>query len=179
MTFNAEGNFDHLSQLFTPPLNRLMTLNEPLNFQEAQPSHHEMSTALSGSPGWYCGSPVCSTHQRCPMDEAVRLCPHSKRGHKPYVRKCTDGLPKKCSEKNPAERGEGVPGAGGCCLSWVAREASPAPRHLGRAGAGVINNLPCRILGPTTNLHRETTSQARGLAASPSSARATSSAACR
>ena len=35
MTFNAEGNFDHLSQLFTPPLNRLMTLNEPLNFQEA------------------------------------------------------------------------------------------------------------------------------------------------
>lgn len=46
------------------------------------------------------------------MDEAVRLCPHSKRGHKPYMRKCTEGLPKKCSEKNPAERGEGVPGAG-------------------------------------------------------------------
>ena len=29
--------------------------------------------------------------------------------------------------------------------SWVAREASPAPRHLGRAGGGVINDLPADL----------------------------------
>lgn len=76
MTLKVKGNFDHLSQLLAQALNRFMTLNESLNFPETWPSHHEMSMALSCSPGRHYGSPGTGLHTRdTPWTKQVRSVP--------------------------------------------------------------------------------------------------------
>jgi hypothetical protein len=46
------------------------------------------------------------------------------------------------SQKLAEQRGEGMPGMGGCCLYYVVRKASMIPCHLGREQMEVMMTCP-------------------------------------
>lgn len=134
MTLKVERNSD---KLLTRPPNRFMTLNESLNFTEAWPPRHEMSTALSYSPGWNRDSAGTGLYtrdaRRTKQLGSALSCEEG--GHKPYTMNLLMVYQKPPGE-NLAEGREGVPGTGRLLFCTGGQGGLPVPCHLGRARGG-------------------------------------------